>query len=135
MGMWALTAVALLVGYNPPKRHTSFDKLSLAHKISHLDLPGCGLFTAGLTLFLTGLNLGGNLYSWTNVRTLLTLILGIVTLVAFGVYEWKGTQTGIFHHDLFRGGRAAVQTFTICIALFFIEGMLLFSWVIFFPIL
>mgnify|MGYP001578746503 CR=1 FL=1 len=33
-----------------------------------------------------------------------TMIVGIVTLNAFDIYEWKFTTTGILHHDLFQGG-------------------------------
>jgi hypothetical protein len=61
------------------------------------------------------------------------MIIGIVILIGFGVYEWKGTKTGILHHDLFTGGKARGRTFTICVLLIFIEGILLFSVVIFLP--
>jgi hypothetical protein len=134
MGLWGLTAFGILVGYRPPKRHTRLDHLSLWQKIGCLDLPGFFLLTAGMALFLTGLNFG-DIYTWTNVRTLTTLVIGIVTLTAFGVYEWKGTRTGMLHHDLFRKGKEAGQTFAICVALIFMEGILLFSYVIFYPVL
>ena len=123
MGLWALTALGIFFGYRPPKRHTRLDHLSFWEKLTHLDLIGFGLLTTGLTLFLTGLNLGGGLFSWTNARVLALLITGIVILVGFGVYEWKGTETGILHHELFRGGKTAGRTFAICISLIFIEGI------------
>jgi hypothetical protein len=135
MGLWVATAIGILVGYRPPKRHTRLDHLSIWQKLGHLDLPGFGLLTTGLTLFLTGLNLGGGLFSWTNARVLATLIVGIIILLSFGVYEWKGTKTGILHHDLFRGGKAAGRTFAICVCLIFIEGIMLFSYIIFYPVL
>lgn len=135
MALWGVAAIGLFFGYRPPKRHTRLDHLSFWQKLRHLDLPGAGLLTAGLTLFLTGLNLGGGLYSWTNARTLATLIAGLVILILFGVYEWKGTKTGILHHDLFRGGKAEGRTFALCVALIFIEGILLFSFIIFYPVL
>ena len=135
MALWDLTAVGVLVGYRPPKRHTRLDHLSFLQKLGKLDLIGFSLLTTGLTLFLTGLNLGGSLFSWTNARTLATLIVGIIILLCFGVYEWKGTKTGILHHDLFRGGKSAGRTFAICVGLIFIEGILLFSYIIFYPTL
>lgn len=104
-------------------------------KLRHLDLPGFSLLTTGLTLFLTGLNLGGGLYTWTNARVLATLISGLVVLVGFGLYEWKGTETGILNHELFRGGKAAGRTFAICVSLIFIEGTMLFSYIIFYPVM
>lgn len=133
MGLWGASAIGIFVGYKPPKRHTRLDHLSTWQKLGHLDLPGFFLLTAGLTLFLVGLNLGGNQFAWANVRVLTTMIIGLISLVAFGVYEWLGTKTGILHHDLFRGG--AARTVVICICLIFIEGVLAFAYLIFYPLL
>jgi hypothetical protein len=135
MALWGATAVGLIIGYRPPKRHTRLDHLSFWQKIGKLDLPGCGLLTAGLTLFLTGLNLGGGLFTWTAAPVLATVIIGIVILIAFGVYEWKFTKTGILHHDLFRSGKNMGRTFAICIGLIFIEGIVLFAYVVFYPVM
>ena len=106
----------------------------MRQKLSLLDLPGNGLLTAGLTLFIVGLNLGGGLYAWTNAKTIVTLIIGGLTLIAFGVYEWKGTSTGVLHHELFQGGKTQGRTFAICVGLMFLEGIVVFSVIIFFPI-
>jgi hypothetical protein len=135
MALWGATAIGILIGYRPPKRHTRFDHLSLYQKIGRIDLPGCGLLTAGLTLFLTGLNLGGGIFAWATAPVLATLVVGIVLLIVFGVYEWKFTKTGILNHDLFRGGKNGGRTFALCISLIFIEGILLFSYTIFYPVL
>ena len=131
-GLWGFTAIGIFIGYRPPTRHTRLDHLSFFQKLRHLDLPGFSLLTIGLTLFLTGLNLGGGLYDWTNARVLATLIIGLVILIGFGLYEWKGTESGILNHELFRGRYA--RTFTICVGLIFIEGILLFSYIIFYPV-
>jgi hypothetical protein len=135
MALWGVTAVGLFIGYRPPKRHTHLDHLSFWQKIARLDLPGSGFLTAGLTLFLTGLNLGGGIFAWSATPVLATLITGIALLVSFGVYEWKFTSTGILHHDLFRGGKDRGHNFAICVRLIFIEGTLLFAYVIFYPTL
>jgi hypothetical protein len=104
-------------------------------KLGHLDLPGFGLFAAGLSLFLVGLTLGGGEYSWTNSHVLGTLISGLILLVCLGVYEWKGTSVGFLHHDLFRGGNGMGRTFVIATWLLFTEGIMLFSYIVFFPLL
>ena len=109
--------------------------MSLTRKIRALDLVGCGLLTIGLTLFLIGMTFGGGQYTWTNVRTLAPLIIGFIGLIAFGIYEWKGTSTGIVHHDLFHGGKAKVWTLLICIALAAFEGILIFAFALFYPIM
>jgi uncharacterized membrane protein len=79
MGLWGLTAICLFFGYKPPKRHTDFDHLSLTQKIARLDLPGFMLLTAGITLLLTGLNLGGGLYAWA-YRYLMPLLIWILRM-------------------------------------------------------
>lgn len=135
MALWGVTAIGLFVGYRPPKRHTRLDHLSFLQKLGRLDLPGSGLLTTGLTFLLTGLNLGGGIFTWASAPVLATLVIGIVILIAFGVYEWKFTKTGILHHDLFRGGKDRGRTFAICVGLIFIEGILLFAYVIFYPTL
>ena len=135
MALWGVTAVCITVGYRPPKRHTRYDHLTLVQKVMALDLVGVGIFASGLTLFLVGLNLGGGLFAWTNAKVLATLIVGIVTLIAFIIYEWKGTRTGMAHHDLFRHGRNGGRQYAIFLALIFIEGIMLFAFIIFYPVL
>jgi hypothetical protein len=134
MALWGVTAISLFIGYKPPKRHTDLDHLSIWQKLARLDIPGCILLTAGLVLLLTGLNSGGGLYPWRSTPVLVTLIIGFLCLVAFSIYEWKFTKTGILHHDLFHGGKSGGRTFAICVGLIFIEGILLFSYIIFYPV-
>lgn len=93
------------------------------------------MLTLGLTLFLVGMNLGGSLYTWNNARTLTTLVMGLVVLVGFGIWEWKGTANGVLSHELFNGGKEGGRTFALCIVLIFLEGVLLFSFIIFYPLM
>ena len=135
MALWGICALGIVIGYRPPKRHTRLDHLGIWQKIGHLDLPGFVLFAAGLSLFLVGLNLGGDEYTWSSSRVLGTLISGLIILCCFGTYEWKGTSVGFLHHDLFRGDKAMGRTFAIAAWLIFAEGILLFSYIVFFPTL
>ena len=128
MAIWGTSALFIFFGYQPPKRR--FDDSTFWQKIAQIDLVGCGLLTTGLTLFLTALNLGGGLYSWTNARVLAVLIIGILTLGLFAGYEWKGTKTGILHHDLF-----AVRTFPICVSLIMLENFMGFAYIVFYSTL
>ncbi|KAJ6111889.1 hypothetical protein N7523_007950 [Penicillium sp. IBT 18751x] len=135
MALWGVTAICLFIGYKPPKRHNHLDHLSIWQKLGRLDIVGFITLSVGLTLFLTGLNSGGDLYRWASAPVLATLIPGLLCLVAFGVYEWRFTKTGILHHDLFQGGKNGGRTFAISVGLIFIEGILLFSYVVFYPVL
>jgi len=130
MALWGFCVVGIIIGYRPPKRHTRLDHLSFWQKVATLDLPGMALLSSGLSLLLAGLTLGDNPWEWSDVRVLTTLIIGFVLLICFGLYEWKGTKTGILHHELF-----SLRTFPLSVGLMFIEGIMLFSVVVFYPAL
>ncbi|KPI34758.1 uncharacterized protein AB675_2 [Cyphellophora attinorum] len=135
MGLWAVTVAGIVIGYRPPKRHTRYSDLSFAQKLGRTDFIGGAFLASGLTLLLTGLVLGGNQFPWSSARVIALLAVGAVLLVGFGLWEWKGTDSGIFHHDFFRGNRAMAQSFALCLLLMFLEGVLFFSVVVFYPIL
>ena len=84
---------------------------------------------------LVALNLGGGLFSWTDPHVLVPLVVGLVTLIGFAVYAWKGTRDGILHHELFQSGRESGRTFVNCIVPMVIEGLMLFSYMILYPII
>lgn len=115
-------------------RRTHLSHLPWVQKLAHIDVVGCFTLGAGLCLMLTGLGLGGGLYAWSNVRVLATLIIGIVVLVAFGLYEWKGTKIGVLDHEMFRHGIAS-RTFALCLPVAAIEGFVVYSYLVFAPVL
>lgn len=65
----------------------SLPKGKLAQKLRRIDWTGSVLFVGSTTSFLIPLTWGGVMYDWTSWRTLVPLIIGIVGLVVFGVYE------------------------------------------------
>lgn len=104
-------------------------------KARQIDFIGGAVLAAGLVLLITGLSLGGVTYPWTSAPTLSTIVIGVVCLVGFCLYEWKGTSTGIVHHDLFDKTKTAVRTLIICLVLIHIEGILIFAFLLMYPIL
>ena len=135
MALWGVAATCVVVGYQPPTRHTRLDHLSFFQKLGRIDIIGGFLMTAGLTLFLVALNLGGVTYPWTSAQVLTTLILGLVISASFGFYEWRFNSTGILHHDLFRLSGGYRQTLISCLCLILVEGGILFAYVIFYPVM
>jgi MFS family permease len=99
-GIWAVTGVCLLAFYHPMPRPNP-EKVSVARRIKRLDWLGIFLVSAGVTLFLVGLQYGDNLYPWTSSIVLGTLIPGAILCILFCLWEWKGTATGIIPHALF----------------------------------
>lgn len=51
-----------------------------------MDFGGIVLFSGGLILFLLGLSWGGGLYPWNSAHVIATIVVGIVTLIAFVLY-------------------------------------------------
>ncbi|KEF54729.1 uncharacterized protein A1O9_09171 [Exophiala aquamarina CBS 119918] len=134
-GLWGSTVLFILIGYRPPKRHTRLDHLSFWQKLFKLDLIGSFILAAGLVLLLTGLSMGGPAHPWRSAETLSTLLIGSVALIVFFIYEWKGTKTGILHHELFNHSKANVRTFVICLMLVFVESPMLYTMILEYPLL
>ncbi|EJT69719.1 hypothetical protein GGTG_12602 [Gaeumannomyces tritici R3-111a-1] len=71
----------------------------------------CGPIVGGAladTLFSLPLSWAGALYPWSSYQTLVPLILGLLTLVAFGFYEARPTHA-LFPYRIFKN-RTAVAT-------------------------
>jgi len=73
--------------YHPP----TYDQLHVHGKtkfqmFKELDFVGIFLYVAGLVLFLVGLSWGGTTYPWKSAAVICTIVIGFLTLVAFGLY-------------------------------------------------
>ena len=120
-----------IIWLSTTKKADSHGRSQMVGKLRCLDLPGFGLLTSGLCMFLTWMNLGGGIYPWRSAHVIVVLVLGLMFLIAFGLWEWKGTKIGILHHDLFTSPQSSV--FVLCTLLILLEGAMLFSIVIFHP--
>jgi MFS family permease len=82
-----ITIVLYQFLYHPP----TYSQLHVNGKtkwqaFKELDFVGIFLFIAGCVLFLIGVSWGGQVYPWTSTPVLCTIIIGILTLVGFGLY-------------------------------------------------
>ena len=128
LGLFAVTFIALSGLYFPPPRHTPQAQLPVREKLASLDYPGYFLLVASLCLFLTGTTYGG-IIGWRDAQTLGPLCVGIAIGIAFAIYEWKGTQTGLLHHDMFRHRNFPVALFAMAC-----EGLVFFAILAFVPV-
>lgn len=83
-----ITVILYQFLYHPP----TYDQLHVQGKtkwqqFKELDFVGIFLFIAGVILFLIGLSWGGTTYPWTSPAVICTIVIGALTLVAFGLYE------------------------------------------------
>jgi hypothetical protein len=91
--------------------------------LADIDWIGVFLQTAGIVLLLVGITLGGT-YPWTDRRTLSTLIVGIGTLLVYGLWEWKGSKNPFLAHELFKG---KLRTYVLFLVVDFFAGAHLYT--------
>lgn len=78
--------------------------MSLMQWVWACDPIGCLLLIVAVTLLILALNWAGGAYQWSNPHAYANLVVGIIFLAGFGIYEWKGRSDGIVVHTFFAGG-------------------------------
>ena len=68
---------------------------TLRSRLARLDWIGMALFTVGCTTFSLSLSWAGALYPWSSWRTILPLVVGLVLLIIFGIYEKRPAEAVI----------------------------------------
>ncbi|KAL4938272.1 hypothetical protein BDV06DRAFT_58302 [Aspergillus oleicola] len=82
---------------------------SLAEKLRQIDYIGTVLFVGSMSSFLIPLTWGGIIYDWSSWHTLVPLIIGVVGLAVFTVYEYKFASDPIIPPTIFQNRTAAVS--------------------------
>ncbi|KAI1843562.1 hypothetical protein JX265_007346 [Neoarthrinium moseri] len=82
-----LAIVLLFLFYHPPTFDLLHERKSKRELLERLDYFGIFLWTAGLTLFLMGISLGGTIYPWVSAPVISTIIIGGALLVVLFVWE------------------------------------------------
>lgn len=78
----------LLPAKPPPKKHVG---RSFLQRIKQFDPVGTALLLPGLVLLVLALQWGGDGSAWGSARVVVTLVLGLLLLVTFGVSQsWSG---------------------------------------------
>ena len=95
IGLTALVTVILLL---PLKKVDG----SIKSKLAKIDYVGTALVLAASVLVLLGLNWGGQQYPWSSPHVLVTLILGAVVFVAFGIVEARVAKLPLMPMRLFK---------------------------------
>ncbi|KXJ88998.1 fungal trichothecene efflux pump [Microdochium bolleyi] len=74
--------------YHPPTFHMKHGRNeSVVKYVKRFDYLGTTLYTAGLLLLMMGLNWGGTVYAWNSSYVIATIVVGLVTLVVFVLWE------------------------------------------------
>ena len=73
-----------------------------------------------LTAFsLVAMQAGGYSHSWDSAYVLATMLIGILLMVVFVVWEWKFAKTPMIPHEMFAGQRIVAMAYGIA----FVAGM------------
>ncbi|KAI1800430.1 MFS general substrate transporter [Daldinia bambusicola] len=117
-----ITAVGLFCFYWPPAQ-VEYTRMSLRDCIWACDPIGSVLFISSATLMLLGLDWAGGAYSWSNPHVAVPVSLGLVLLVSFALYEWRGRSDGLVAHVFFRKN----ANFVYSVFAFAVEGWIFYS--------
>ncbi|KAH7386393.1 putative major facilitator superfamily transporter [Cadophora sp. MPI-SDFR-AT-0126] len=113
-----------------PERHIVLEKESKMQTLKKIDWLGAVFSIVGITLFLVALQAGGYTHPWTSAYVLAQLIIGILLIIAFVIWEWKGAKVPMVPRELFQGQ----QTIGVTFLLLFVAGMNFYSLINFFPL-
>lgn len=117
-----VTFLGLALLYWPPK-NTDYPKMTLKDYIWACDPVGSVFFISSATLMLLALDWVGGAYAWSNPHVAVPLSLGLVLLVLFAAYEWKGRTDGLVAHVFFRKN----ANFALSVFAFGVEGWIFYS--------
>ncbi|KUI64662.1 hypothetical protein VM1G_00775 [Cytospora mali] len=127
--LWALIGLILTaIFYFPPPR-VNTDTISRLEILRRTDIIGGFLSISGMILFMAGMQWGGYNYPWTSAHTLVPLLLGVVLLILFIIWEGWFAEYPMFPKRIIQSPR--ILTLTLIIT--FISGANFFSLLMFWP--
>ncbi|KAI1628072.1 major facilitator superfamily domain-containing protein [Exophiala viscosa] len=113
-----------------PKSHARLEGMSRRQILARIDYLGAILSIVGITLFLVALQSGGYTHPWKSGYVLSQLIIGILLIVAWVVWEGKFAPHPMIPRELYQGQRIVALAFLVaCIA-----GFDFYSLINFFPL-
>ena len=95
-GLWSAIGLLLVIVYYTPPPRVNATGLSRQEILARIDYVGGILSVGGLTLFLAALQWGGNTYPWASAHVLAPMLIGVVLMVAFAIWEWKFVKFPMF---------------------------------------
>jgi len=126
--VWNFIGLVLCVFcYKDPSRLT--EEYTARHVLRQVDYIGGVLSTCGITLFMMGLQWGASQYEWGSPHNIVPLVLGIILIIAFFVWEVYAPHPmvprAIFHK--------AKQTMIVILLITFLSGGNYFVLLLFWP--
>lgn len=126
----AIFFVGIAAFYFPTSQTRGHGK-STKEILARIDFVGAFLSIVGLVLFLVAMQAGGYSHPWSSAYVLCQLIIGLLLIGAFVVWEWKFAKYPMVPHEMFQGQTVVGNAYGIA----FVAGMNFFALLNFFPIL
>ncbi|KZO91190.1 MFS general substrate transporter [Calocera viscosa TUFC12733] len=117
----AFSAFGLLAFYYPPP--VDYPKMAWRKLIWMCDPIGSVLLVGGSAIALLAFDWSGGAYPWSSANVIAPLVIGLVMLVGFCLYEWLARDDGIAAHIFFQRGR----NFPLSLFAFAVEGFIFYS--------
>ncbi|KAH7088754.1 major facilitator superfamily domain-containing protein [Paraphoma chrysanthemicola] len=128
VGVWNFVGLLLCIfAYKDPSRLT--EDYTARHVLKQVDYIGGFLSTVGVTCFMMGLQWGASQYPWGSAHNLAPLIIGIVFIVAFFVWEFYAPYPMV-PRALFS---KAKKTMVVILLITFLSGGNYFVLLLFWP--
>jgi len=119
----AIAIVAAFFFYHPPTFAMLHVNKSKWQQVKSLDYGGLVLLLGGLVIFLLGLNWGGSLYPWASGHVIATLVVGLLSLVGFVVYEFTVPVDPIIPPTLMKNRQVVLIIGVACVGGMIFYGM------------
>ncbi|CAK4034403.1 MFS general substrate transporter [Lecanosticta acicola] len=127
VGAWnAVGLILLLIFYKDPARVRPAAK-EVLKKVDYL---GGILSTAGITLFMMGLQWGARQYVWSSVHVLVPFIIGVILIIAFFIWELFIAKYPMVPKEVFSKDK---RTMVLILLITFFSGGNFFVMLLFWP--
>ncbi|KEF63531.1 uncharacterized protein A1O9_01509 [Exophiala aquamarina CBS 119918] len=113
-----------------PKSHPRMEGFTKRKILARIDYIGAILSITGITIFLVALQAGGYTHAWKSAYVLAQLIIGILLIASWVVWEARFAKFPMVPKELFQGQRIVGIAFFIA----FVAGMNFYSVINFFPL-
>lgn len=110
--------LALFLFYNPPK-----PKFTWKQKLGMVDYVGSLLLSGGLTMGLLAMSMGGTTYPWNSPAIICLFIVGGITLIGFGIWNFKYSKFPIIPSVIIREKYVIIPVISLFFTFFCFFGL------------
>ena len=113
-----------------PKGHPRMEGLTKRKIAARIDYVGAALSITGLTIFLVALQAGGYSHPWNSAYVMAQLIIGLLLVGAWVIWEYKFAKFPMIPKEIFAGQRVVALVFFVA----FVAGINFYSLLNFYPL-